>query len=75
MVDRHEYDSVVDAMEPNKVDRVQMGCVCIIDGTTTVVVVVVVLTPIKYEQTTQVMVPMHDEMNHIWCCVSSVLNG
>ena len=49
LVEKHEYDSVVDIVEPDEVDRVQMGWVCTIDGTTTIVVVVEVSKPMKYE--------------------------
>ena len=71
----NKYDSVVDVMEPDEVDRVQTGWVCTVEGTTTVVVVAVVSTPRNDEQTTQFMVPMHDEINRIWFYASSTLHG
>ena len=75
LVDRHDYDYVVDVVEPDEVDKVQMGWVSTIEGTTTIVVVAAVSTPKNDEQTTRVMVSMHDEMNRIWCYVSLALHG
>ena len=45
LVDRYEYHYVVDVMEPDEVDRVQMGWVCTVQGTTTGVVVAAVSKP------------------------------
>ena len=46
------------------VDRVHMDWVCIVVGTTTLIVAAN-MTPMTDEQTTRVMVLIHDDMNHV----------
>ena len=64
LVDRHEKDSIMDVVEPDAIDRVRIDWVCTVIGTTTLVVVVD-STPMVDDQKTQVIVPIHDEMNRI----------
>lgn len=49
LVNRHEYDFVVDAMELDEVDRLQMSWICIVDGINAIVIVAVVSTLMKDE--------------------------
>lgn len=63
LVDKQEYDSVVDIIEPSEVNNVQMGWVCTIGDDTISVVGLTISTPKNDEKTTRIMVPMDVEMN------------
>jgi len=73
LVDKQENDLVVDVVEPNKVDNVYIWWVYIIGGGATIVVGLAILTLKKVEQTTWIRVTTEEEMNLMWCCVSSVV--
>ena len=61
-------------VELDAVDKVHTYWACTVIGTDTLVVLVD-SKPITDEQIAQVMVPIHDDMNRIWCIVSSAFGG
>lgn len=71
LVNKQEYDSLVDVVEPREVEKVDVGLLYTIEGVTTGEVDFIVSTQKNDEKKTRIMVPMDEEMNHIWCCVSS----
>ena len=74
LVERHEKDSIVDVVEPGVVDKVQIDWVYTAIGTATLVVAAD-STPMVDEHTTRVMVLIHDDMNRMWCVITSTLGG
>lgn len=73
LVDKQEYDMVVDSIEPRKVDNVKMGWLCIVGDGTNVVVGLAVWTTKNDEKTTQIKVhTKRGNESYVMLCVINI---